>query len=243
MNVEEYATMFSVEDGHWWYLGLRGMIDLFWRRCVTAERPRVLDAGCGTGALLERLGTRAEACGVDVSHIAVQFCRRRGVERSAAASVTALPFPAATFDVAVSFDVFCHRSIPDKRVPFREVHRALKPGGLFLLNLPAYQWLHSSHDVAVHTDRRFTKGEVLRLLRESDFEPLHATYWNTLLFPPVVATRLWRRMFPPKGSDLDTDWEGVSNRVFAAILRLERGLVRVAPLPFGLSVFAVGRKA
>ena len=243
MNVEEYATMFSVEGGHWWYLGLRGMIDLFWRRCVTAERPRVLDAGCGTGALLERLDARAEAYGVDVSPIAVQFCRRRGVERSATASVTALPFVAATFDVAVSLDVFCHRSIPDKRVPFREVYRALKPAGLFLLNLPAYQWLHSSHDVAVHTDRRFTKGEVLRLLRESDFEPLHATYWNTLLFPPAVATRLWRRVFPPKGSDLDSDWEGVSNRVFAAILGLERGLARVAPLPFGLSVFAVARKA
>ena len=146
MNVEEYATMFSVEDGHWCYLGLRGMIDLFWRRCVTA-------------------------------------------------SVTVLPFAAAAFDVAV------------------------------------------------HTDRRFTKGELLRLLRECDFEPLHATYWNTLLFPPVVATRLWRRMFPPKGSDLDTDWEGASNRVFAAILGLERGLARVAPLPFGLSVFAVARKA
>jgi len=243
MNVQEYATMFAVEDGHWWYAGLRGVLDLFWRRYVEMERPRVLDAGCGTGAVLHWLEARARAYGVDLSPIAIEFCRRRGIETSAAASVTALPFPPETFDVAVSLDVLCHRSIPDKRVPLTQIHRALRPGGLLFLNLPAYQWLRSSHDTAVHTDRPFTKRDVVQLQRACGIQPLHATYWNTFLFPPVVATRLWRKAFPPKGSDLDAPWEGPSNSLFTTILRLERTLLRAVPLPVGLSVFAVARRA
>jgi hypothetical protein len=42
----------------------------------------------------------------------------------------ALPCGHGAFDVAVSFDVLCHRSIPDKLAPLREMRAVLKEGGL-----------------------------------------------------------------------------------------------------------------
>ncbi|HIJ74197.1 MAG TPA: class I SAM-dependent methyltransferase, partial [Candidatus Hydrogenedentes bacterium] len=164
MKPEEYEIMFRVEDGHWWYAGLRALLHQFWGRYVRVPEPQVLDVGCGTGAILDRLGEDAQAAGVDFALEAIRFCRTRGIGRSAVASALALPFDANGFDVVVSFDVLCHSSIPDKHVAMRELYRVVKPGGLLLLNLPAYHWVRSSHDVAVHTDHRFTKREVVDLL-------------------------------------------------------------------------------
>ncbi|MFA6244239.1 MAG: hypothetical protein WC655_25070, partial [Candidatus Hydrogenedentales bacterium] len=123
-----------------------------------------------------------------------------------------------------------------------ELARVVRPGGLLFLNLPAYQWLMSSHDTHVLTDKRFSRGEVNAMLTQAGCETLRSTYWNTLLFPPVLATRLWRKLHPLPASDLDgASGEGMS-RVFRSVLQAERMLARVADLPFGLSVFTVARK-
>ena len=163
--------------------------------------------------------------------------------RLAAASALGLPLAPERFDVAMMFDVLCHGNIVDKKAPLREIHRILKPQGILLMNLPAYQWLHSSHDVAVHNDRRFTKREAVRLLKECSFDVLEATYWNTLPFPPILLVRLWRRTAPPRASDLAGGAGGISHRFLAGILAIERRLIRLRPMPFGLSIFLAARRA
>ena len=247
MGEDEYQIMFEVEDAHWWYRSLRGVLDLFWRRHVKDDVDcrrtlAVLDVGCGTGAVLKRLSGHAQPCGVDFSIEAVRFCRGRGQERCAVGSAMALPCARGAFDVVVSFDVLCHRSIPDKLAPLREMRAVLKEGGLLFLNLPAYQWLLSSHDAAVYTNHRFTRSEVVNMLRVSGFEPLAVTHWNTLLFPIILVVRLWRKLVPPRQSDLAGGTSPGSNAVLSKVLGLERALMRLVRLPFGLSIFVVARR-
>jgi len=249
MRKDEYARMFDVEDRHWWYRGLRALLGDVWRRHAGGGVRAVLDAGCGTGANLAHLSKLlrpADAgggpwfAGMDFSLEAVGFCRSRGLERLAAGSVCDLPYAAESFDALVSCDVLSHASIGDKQRPLREAHRVLRPGGLLLMNVPAYQWLHSSHDVSVQMDRRFTAGEIRRLLRACGFEPVEVFYWNSLLLPAIIPVRLWRKRFPPAHSDLDS--ASTESGLFAAVLAAERVLRRAVALPFGLSVFAVARK-
>jgi SAM-dependent methyltransferase len=247
MREDEYQIMFEVEDAHWWYRSLRGVLDLFWRRYVKdgvdcRRALAVLDVGCGTGAVLKWLSGHAQPCGVDFSIEAVRFCRGRGQERCAVGSAMALPCARGAFDVVVSFDVLCHRSIPDKLAPLREMRGVLKEGGLLFLNLPAYQWLLSSHDAAVYTNHRFTRSEVVNMLRVSGFEPLAVTHWNTLLFPIILVVRLWRKLVAPAQSDLAGGTSPVSNAVLSKVLGLERALMRLVMLPFGLSIFVAARK-
>jgi SAM-dependent methyltransferase len=143
----------------------------------------------------------------------------------------------------ISCDVLCHAGVTDKRAALRELTRVLKPGGLLMLNLPAYPWLLSSHDLAVHNDRRFTRGEVLGLLREQALTPLRATYWNSLLFLPIAMIRCWRKFRPAKHSDLDDETSPWINNCLSALLAMEGALIRLMPLPLGLSIFFVGRRA
>ncbi len=98
-----------------------------------ARGKRVLECGCGTGLLLERMGTFAShAEGVDLSPGMLEKARARGlIVREA--SVTALPYDDATFDVACSFKVLAHvEAIGDA---LSEMARVVRPGGYVLAEL------------------------------------------------------------------------------------------------------------
>lgn len=244
MTPQEYEVMYRVEDRHWWYAGLRAMLRRHMDADVQGAAARVLDIGCGCGANLQLLNERgATAFGMDVATDALRFCRERGQARLARGSADRLPFADASFDAAVSMDVLCHRSIPDHRGALTEIRRVLRPGGALLLNLPAYPWLHSTHDDAVETSWRTNRDELRGLLLDSGFAPVRLTHWNALLFPVVVAVRLWKRRHPPARlvSDLHGAPPAWLNAVLRGIVQIDALIASVVGLPFGSSVFAVAR--
>jgi SAM-dependent methyltransferase len=243
MHPAEYPRMRAAEDGHWWYAGLRRVVALHWQRHVTMPQPRLLDVGCGTGGNLAALAGTAAVFGIDLAPLALAACRARGLACTALAGAERIPFPDAAFDVALSCDLLCHRSLPDRLMPLKEMHRVLQPGGVLLLNLPAYQWLHGPHDEAFGQDRRFHRMEVTALLRKAGFAPIDVTYWNGLLLPLVALARLGRRLVPTAGSDLAWPTGQVIGRVLDSVLVLEHGILRRTPLPFGTSVFVTSRRA
>jgi ubiquinone/menaquinone biosynthesis C-methylase UbiE len=90
----------------------------------------VLECGCGTGLLLERIaGFAKSARGIDLSPGMLEKARARGLE-VCEGSVTALPFEDASFDVTCSFKVLAH--VPDIAGALREMARVTRPGGVVL---------------------------------------------------------------------------------------------------------------
>ena len=245
MNLEEYAVMYQVEDTHWWYRGMARITRaLLNRRYAPGANLRILDAGCGTGAVMTSyLAEYGRVTGFDFAAAALHFCQQRGATRLARASIVELPFADASFDLAVSFDVLCEQAVRDDGVALRALHRVLAPGGRLVLRLPAYDWLRGQHDRAVHIRHRYTRGELAARLRAAGFEVEQLSYANTLLFPVAVAKRLSERLWPPKaaGSDL-TLGVGPLNGALQAILSAEAPLIARMGLPFGLTVIAVARK-
>lgn len=90
----------------------------------------VLEVGCGTGLLLERISAFARrATGVDLSGGMLAQARDRGLE-VVQGSATALPFADESFDVVCSFKVLAH--IEDIHAAMREMTRVTRPGGYVL---------------------------------------------------------------------------------------------------------------
>ncbi|HTP09690.1 MAG TPA: class I SAM-dependent methyltransferase, partial [Anaerolineae bacterium] len=168
--------------------------------------------------------------------------RRRGYVRLVQASVSAIPLARECFDLIVSFDVICDYGVDDGQA-LAEFARILKPGGLAMLRLPAYEWLHGKHDVATHNSHRYTRGEIGVKLQRSGFTLLQLSYANMFLFPIAAAKRLSERLLAPHqtGSDLTLE-SGPLNGVLRAILSSEAALLDGHNLPFGLTVVAVARK-
>jgi ubiquinone/menaquinone biosynthesis C-methylase UbiE len=91
----------------------------------------VLEAGCGTGLLLrEAAGFARSAVGVDLSRGMLQRARERGL-RVVQGSLTDLPVPAGSVDLAYSMKVLPH--VPPIREAVAELARVVRPGGHLLL--------------------------------------------------------------------------------------------------------------
>lgn len=109
-------------------------LDRWWRRQTLRAIParpgdRVLDFGCGTGALGAKLAGRAEVVGMDLSQPMLVEARRRtggrvGLVRG---SVFELPFADAVFSGVMS--AFVLRNLADLPGAFRELARVTAPGG------------------------------------------------------------------------------------------------------------------
>ena len=247
MHPDEYRVMFEMEDAFWWYRGLRvllqGLIARHTR--VGARKPLILDAGCGTGANLKLLEAYGDALGVDISEQALAFCRKRGIptERVMQASVTELPFRDELFDLAVSFDVICN--IVDDIGAFAEVGRVLKPGGVFIVQLPAYRWLWSRHDVAVGHKWRYTGRTVREKLSCAGFALERLTHVNTLFFPFVATRCVFDRRALENGYKIRSEVSPLPRPLNSLLSILYSGEMRTASrvdLPYGLSIVAVARK-
>jgi ubiquinone/menaquinone biosynthesis C-methylase UbiE len=113
---------------------------------------------------------------VDISDHAIQFCRERGLQQIAKASVTDLPYEPQTFDLVISMDVLPFINVSDIPTVLAEFHRCLKPHGYVVVNLAALAWLQSEHDVAWDTKKRYRKAEVERVLQDAGFYIVKSTY-------------------------------------------------------------------
>jgi SAM-dependent methyltransferase len=208
-----------------------------------SREDRLLDAGCGTGGLLRRLADAMPgtvAIGLDADETACRWAAKKSERPICAGSINTLPFADGTFSAILSVDVLCHGGV-DEAAALGEFRRCLAGSGVLILNLPAYRWLMSHHDTAVYNVRRYTKGEVATLLHRAGFRPIFAGYWNTVLFPLMVATR---KLLPADaGSDVKLQ-PGWVEALCRAATSVERGLMLTGlRFPFGGSVLAVARKA
>ena len=240
MNVAEYARMYEAEERQWWYAGMRAISGALLDKHLAGGGHRILDAGCGTGNNLAHFAGRGRAVGVDLSEDALRFCRTRGV-LAARASVLALPFADAAFDLVTSFDVLYHRWVPDDRAAVAELARVLAPGGLLLVRVPALKMLWGAHDEAVLSRHRYTRGEVGALLDGAGLDVLELTYANSLLFPVLALRRGLDRLTGRHGSDVGF-LPAPLEAAFRGLLMAEARMVRHVRLPVGASVLALGRK-
>lgn len=248
MNPSEYDALFAVEDRHWWFRGLRSEVEGALARFAPRREGGLkwLDAGSGTGGLLAGLGARGGfrvAAGLDLSWDGVALARRRKLPALVRGSASRLPFAGGSFDVVTSIDVLCHRDV-ETGAALSEAARCLAPEGVLVLQVPAYHWLYSSHDRAVWSSRRFTRGQILRMVEQAGLSPLLTAYRNSLLFPVAAARRVLsrRRTQEPDRSDVGPASPAVQ-AVGTAALSLERSLARLGlRLPFGLSVFCVAAR-
>lgn len=152
---------------------------------LSEVKGKILEVGCGAGRFIrtiKRLRSDLIASGCDKSTEALDYARQYNTDIDfAVGDVEDLPYPSATFDAVVFFDLLEHLTKPQKAVA--SVCRVLKTGGTFHGLIPCegqpgtLHWLmwrlgvlsdlkerHAGHV------QRFTHSGIRRLLEE---EGLH----------------------------------------------------------------------
>jgi len=233
--------MVSVDDRHWWYRGRRLVIQSQVRRLALPPQARLLDAGCGSGRMLDELERFGSVSGIDSSSWSVAAARNRGHADVILGSVERMPYPDRWFDLVTCLDVLEHT--PDDVLTLTELGRVTRPGGHLLVTVPAYQALWSAHDEANHHYRRYRRRRLLEVGNEAGWELVRASYFNSLLLLPAAVVRLARRgRGDPTHSELSftPPW---LDPVLTLPLRIESAFMRIGGrLPAGLSVLALFRR-
>ena len=209
------------------------------------EELRILDAGCGTGRMMELLDQFGIVEGIDYWEEAISLCKERGLKNLQIRDLNTWEPPAETYDVIISNDVIYISTIEDDMAVVGKFHRALKKDGILILNLPAFKVLQRKHDIAVFGVRRYRKKKTLGQLREIGFVPVHASY----RLPPLFFIMLAQKYIVDRLSkgDAESDLKVLPSFINSFLLwmhRIENKIITAGiPLPFGSSLFLVCKKA
>lgn len=242
MQSDEYRKLAELEDQMWYFHGLHRRFSDVLERSLPKGPAQVLDAGCGTGGLIKRLRQGRpdwNFTGLDFMPQACELARARTGVRIVEGSITALPFDSGQFDAVLAADVVCQ--VHDAAGAVREFARCVRPGGVVVVNVPAFRWLWSYHDDTSETRHRYLRGEMTDLFRQAGLEVCFASYANSLPLAFIVLRRkiLRRRN---RASDIHLYPRPVE-AFFAGVAAGENAWLRRGwPLPLGSSVFVIGRR-
>lgn len=243
MDIQEYQRMYNAEDNHWWFVGNRKIVFTQIDKIVINKRNKILDVGCGTGITLKCLERYGLAIGVDLSEEALKFCRLRGHKKLCLADSKNLPFKINSFDIVNASNLLEH--LDDDDIALQEFFRILKPNGILVVTVPAFEFLWSGHDEVLHHKRRYTKQSLERKIKKYRFQRIKESYTNFFIFPVVFLIRKIKKKADTKEIRCNLElFKGtpVVNKILGILYILEAKLLRIINFPFGISLIYIAKK-
>jgi SAM-dependent methyltransferase len=246
MEHEHQQRYYDLGKTYWWLAGKYKVIADVVRRSFRPVRPnpRVLDLGCGPGNLLDYLVPHGATYGSDYSADALRFCAGRGFPRLFRADFHTLPVRADSFDLVTCIDVLEHLS--DDRSAIQELQRILRPSGLLIVSVPAFQFLWGDHDTLYGHHRRYTTAQVRERLEAVGLQIHQLTYFEPAFVAPLWLYRNLKKLFVREGGIEQRD-DFISlfpplNTILSHLIAAERFALRYVNFPFGVTILAVASK-
>lgn len=232
---------FTEEKKHWWHIAKRAFIEQF----IKGRNLNILVAGVGGGMICEELRLAGHrVIGMDISPVSCEYVNKKiRVPVINGDLENLLPFKNESFDLIIIADVLEHLD-NDKKL-LAEAFLCLKPKGSVIITVPAYQHMWSYWDRRLNHKRRYSLAAIKSKLVETGLSVKKASYFHMLLYPFVYIYRIILSL--PKNGRLEkSDFSVLPNKLASGFLAfyyvLERLLLKITNLPFGLSVLIVGVK-
>ncbi len=251
LDMDVLPALWEMEDRHFWHAARNEWILAALAKHGAAPGARILDVGCGGGAVVRALVAAGyRVTGVDTAEPLV----RKAFERCPEAEfyvgdVAALPRELREFDVISFCDVLEHLDAPENLLA--SACRRARTGALVLATVPAQSSLFSVVDELAGHKRRYERGELAALFARAGVESVHerGIFRMTL----GVQSLLRREAAKQRAADLSREEQralmradvrvpsAIVNAGLRAVCHIERTLAfRWSENRVGASLLAVG---
>ncbi len=236
-----YPHFYKVENEHWWFAARQRILWKFiGKKLALPAGIKLLDVGCGTGAILDMLSKKYDTYGQDISPQAIEFCKQRGLKNLFCGMLDNVPKEYGTFDIITTLDVIEH--IDDDSGTLRSMYDLLHQHGKLIITVPAFPALWGTHDIVTHHKRRYVKQALRRVVEQAGFHVDHIAYFNFFLFPIAYVRRTFARITGvAEASDMELPPK-IINSMLRIIFESEKFLLPWIKFPFGLSLICVATK-
>ena len=236
MDLKEQELLGERAGSHWYY---RAKSAAMLQMLRGAPIGTVLDVGAGSGFFSRRiLDSTGAACAVCVDP---NYQREYRDDQNGKPIDFVRTVDRFDGDLVLMMDVLEH--VPDDTALLAEYVSKARPGTRFLLTMPAHMWMWSGHDVFLEHYRRYTIGQVDRLVGRAGLTLLQSSYYFGFTLPLAAGVRLGRRLNPfhkeVPGSDMRSHG-GLVNAALWQASRAELALLGRNRLA-GLSVVALAQ--
>jgi hypothetical protein len=238
MDLKEEKAIGGDPQNHWYYIAkARAIKSLIGPAPVHA----LLDVGAGSGVFSRMLveeGVAKSAICVDPNYADEWIGARRTDRLAFKRSIETVEAP-----LVLMIDVIEH--VDDDVALIADYAERAKEGTRFLVSVPAFNFLWSSHDDFLEHRRRYTLGTLTAAVERAGLEVVTTRYFFGMLFPAVAALRMADRAM--KGDKEATqsalkaapDW---LNKTLVAIHDVERFTLFPVNRLAGVTAFCLARK-
>jgi ubiquinone/menaquinone biosynthesis C-methylase UbiE len=242
----EYEIMYRLENSHWWFAAKKRYIEIILDCHLKDRGGNILDVGCGTGGMIELFKKYGRVFGMDRHEAACEYSRQRNKFSLIKGDANKLPFKKGTFRLITMLDVLYHQHILEDEKVLEQIYGLLAPNGLILITDSAFEFLKSTHDIAVMARHRYTLKELKAKLKSSHYLIIKSTYLYFSIFPAVVMSRLVGKLTlfflkPSIHSDLKKT-NPFLNKFLTGLLNWEGSLLKHISFPWGSSLLILGKK-
>lgn len=251
-----FRMIADVERRHFWFQTRNAMVGELVKQTVANMTGdyRVLEVGCGTGALLailEHVCKGGTVTGMDLYPEALEFARLRTSCALELGDIREVNFK-ERFDLICMCDVLEH--LPDDNIALRRLREMILPGGALILTVPAFPSLWSYFDNVAHHYRRYTLSMLRQKLHDAGFAIEYISCFMCILLPVAYVVRSLRGMCRRMRGDVarnggnelvrnELKVNPAINWIFGMLFRLDNKLIRNRiTLRFGTSIVAMVRR-
>jgi len=229
VDLKEHKALGKQADTHWYYVSKARMVT----RHLPKQRHKILDVGAGLGWFSQwmlRNGYAQSAICVDPgyenesSETLENGCTIDYVHRITESDA----------DLVLLMDVLEH--VDDDVALLKEYWDKAASGAVFIITVPAFEFLWSAHDDYLEHRRRYTTKRLGETIRAAGAEPQELHYFFGGIFPAAAALRLLRRGAKADRSDM-APVPAFLNGTLKGLCRLESSVMKHNGLA-GLSVVA-----
>ncbi|MDI7258315.1 MAG: class I SAM-dependent methyltransferase [Thermodesulfobacteriota bacterium] len=236
-----YDIEWDLERSHWWFDGRRRLLKFLISSLDIRKNSPVIDVGCGVGSnltLLKSMGYKV--IGIDSEIYSLSLARKVSGVPLVNGDLLMLPVKSNAISLLIATDILEH--LEKDAIGLREIYRSLEEGGKVILTVPAFRFLWGTQDIVGMHKQRYTKKELLRKIEQEGFIILKSSYFNLILFFPILLMRRMIRLFGLKIQSENKINHPIINFFLKILFSVEPYLLKNISFPFGVSIFCIAKK-